>query len=230
MSHVLITGASRGIGLGLTQAYLARGSHVTAIARQPAAAVALSALQPQYPDTLRTLACDLNSTDASTTIQQALSHRQLDRVILNAGISGPDNQGVEHVTPAVIADLFLTNAVAPLRLARMLRPLIPRGGVLAFTSSILGSVELGLAPDMALYGASKAALNSLIRTWANEQGAALDIQLLALHPGWVRTDMGGRDAPLSVEESVSDLVRVIEQAAGGRGCQFLDHQGQTLAW
>ena len=76
----------------------------------------------------------------------------------------------------------------------------------------------------------EAALNSLIRNWATEQGEALDIRLLALHPGWVRTDMGGPQAPLSVEDSVRGLVRVIEQVAGQAGCDFLDHQGQALPW
>lgn len=230
MSHVLIAGASRGIGLGLTQAYLARGDHVTAIARHPQAATGLNALQTQYPTRLHTIACDLNDPDAGTTIVQALSHRPLDRVILNAGVSGPEDQAVAHLAPADITDVFLTNAVAPLRLARTLRPLVPSGGVLAFTSSILGSVELGLSPELGLYGASKAALNSLIRKWATEQGDALDIHLLALHPGWVRTDMGGPNATLSVEESVSGLVRVIEQAAGQAGCDFFDHEGHPLPW
>ena len=151
-------------------------------------------------------------------------------VILNAGISGPKDQQPEHLGTDDITQIFLSNAIAPLRIARALRPLVPSGGVMAFTSSILGSVQLALAPDMALYGASKAALNSLIRNWATEQGEALDIRLLALHPGWVRTDMGGPQAPLSVEDSVRGLVRVIEQVAGQTGCDFLDHQGQVLPW
>ena len=230
MSHVLIAGASRGIGLGLTQAYLDRGDHVTAIARHPDQAPGLLALQTQHPDTLHTVACELNAVDAAHTIVKALHHRTLDRVILNAGISGPNDQRPEQFGIDDITQIFLSNAIAPLRMARALRPLIPKGGVMAFTSSILGSVQLGLAPDMALYGASKAALNSLIRNWATEQGQALDIRLLALHPGWVRTDMGGAQAPLSVEDSVRGLVRVIEQAAGQVGCDFLDHEGQALPW
>lgn len=230
MSHVLIAGASRGIGLGLTQAYLARGDHVTAIARHPAQAPGLIALKAQYPDTLHTVVCDLTSLDASDTIVKALSHHPLGRVILNAGISGPKDQQPEHLGTDDITQIFLSNAIAPLRIARALRPLVPSGGVMAFTSSILGSVQLALAPDMALYGASKAALNSLIRNWATEQGEALDIRVLALHPGWVRTDMGGPQAPLSVEDSASGMVRVIEQAAGQAGCDFVDHQGQVLPW
>lgn len=230
MSHVLIAGASRGIGLGLTEAYLTRGDQVTALARHPEQAPGLSALQARFPATLHTLACDLNAPDAALTVLTSLSPGRLDRVILNAGISGPTDQTLDHLGTDDIAQIFLSNAIAPLRMARALRPLIPSGGVMAFTSSILGSIQLGLAPDMALYGASKAALNHLIRNWANEQGDALDIHLLALHPGWVRTDMGGPQAPLSVADSVRGLVRVIEDAAGQVGCDFLDHEGQPLPW
>lgn len=230
MSNVLIAGASRGIGLGLARAYLEQGDQVIVIARQPEHAPQLAQLQQRHPAQLQVIACDLNNVNASATIVAALPPQHLDRVILNAGISGPKEQAPEHLTDADISALFLTNAIAPMRLARALRPRIPPGGVLAFTSSILGSVQLALSPDMALYGASKAALNSLIRNWSSELRDTLDFHLLALHPGWVRTDMGGAEAPLSVEESVQGLMRVIEHASGRSGCAFLDHQGQILPW
>lgn len=230
MSHVLIAGASRGIGLGLARVYLERGDHVTVIARQPARASQLTELQSHHPAQLHVIACDLNAADAPATVLAALPSPPLNRVILNAGISGPKDQAPEHLSETDISAIFLTNAVAPMRLARAVRPRLSPGAVLAFTSSILGSVQLGLSPNMALYGASKAALNSFIRNWSSELGDTLDFHLLALHPGWVRTDMGGSEAPLSVDESVQGLVNVIERSSGQTGCDFLDHQGQVLPW
>lgn len=230
MPHILITGTSRGIGLGLTQAYLARGARVTAVARAPAQSHGLSDLQARYPETLRTVACDLNDSDASATILASVADQAIDRLILNAGVPAPENQAVDHLTADDIGHLFLTNAIAPMRLVRALQAKVPAGGVVAFTSSNLGSVALGLSAELAVYGASKAALNSLIRKWVEEQGSNLNIKVLALHPGWVRTHMGGPQAPLTVEESVSGLVRVIEQAAGSIGCDFLDEAGNRIPW
>ena len=119
--------------------------------------------------------------------------------------------------------------MAPIRLAQCLAEQVADGGVIAFMSSQMASLTLARAADMPLYGASKAALNSLLRSW-QAQLPRLPWSLLALHPGWVRTDMGGDAAPLSVEQSASDLRQVILDQLGRRQCDFLDHQGQSLPW
>lgn len=93
----------------------------------------------------------------------------------------------------------------------------------------MASLELARAAEMPLYGASKAALNSLLRSW-QAQLPQLPWSLLALHPGWVRTDMGGDAAPLSVEQSANGLREVITRQLGQRQCAFIDYQGQTLPW
>lgn len=230
MLNVLIAGASRGIGLGLVRTYLARGDRVFALVRNPAASPGLSELASQHGERLEWIACDLNAPGAPEHVAAALKDLRLDRVLLNAGVSGPRDQDVAGVSDSDIAQLFLSNAVAPLRLARMLHPRLSSGGVLAFTSSVMGSLQLSVGANMPLYSASKAALNSLLLHWATELGASRDFSLLALHPGWVRTDMGGDDAPLSVEQSVAGLVTVVEAAAGTNECRFVDHEGNTLPW
>ena len=230
MLNVLIAGASRGIGLGLVRAYLARGDHVFALARDPANSAGLAELAGQYGERLQLTACDLNATATPERIATAFQDRQLDRVLLNAGVSGPREQDVASVSETDIAQLFLSNAVAPLRLARALRPLLRSGGVLTVTSSVMGSLQLSVGANMPLYSASKAALNSLLLHWAAELGEWRDFSLLALHPGWVRTDMGGDEAPLTVEQSVTGLVEVVEAAAGRNECRFVDHEGNTLPW
>ena len=98
------------------------------------------------------------------------------------------------------------------------------------TSSVVAGLQLSPGAEMPLYAASKAALNSLLLSWAAQLGDSRDFALLALHPGWVQTDMGGAAAPLTVEESVAGLVAVVEAAAGSRDCRFVDNQGETLPW
>lgn len=230
MYNILVAGASRGIGLGLVHAYLERGDRVFAVARDPARALGLAALAAQYGERLCTIACDLNRPDAAARILAALGSCALDRLLLNAGIYGPAAQDVATVGAEEIAQLFLSNAIAPLRLARALSPRLRADGVLACTSSVMGSLQLSQGADMPLYAASKAALNSLLRSWAVQLGEARSFSLLALHPGWVQTDMGGAQAPLTVAQSVAGLLAVIEAAAGRRDCRFVDYQGQALPW
>ena len=124
---------------------------------------------------------------------------------------------------------MFTNAIAPIRLARQLIPLLrERGSALAFTSSVMGSVAQNPGGHE-LYRASKAALNSLTRGLASELGGR-EIALLTLHPGWVRTDMGGPSAAVGVEDSAKGLVTVIEREKGKPGHRFLDYTGAAIPW
>ena len=230
MLNVLIAGASRGIGLGLVRAWLERGARVFAVARNPATSAGLAALLAEHGARLQVIACDLNAQAAAAEILVALGEQRLDRVLLNAGIYGPAAQDVSSAGEAEIGHLFLSNAIAPLRLARALCPQLNAGAVLGCTSSVMASLQLALGAEMPLYAASKAALNSLLLSWAAQLGESRDFSLLALHPGWVQTDMGGAQAPLTVEESVAGLVAVVEAAAGTRECRFVDYQGETLPW
>lgn len=228
MHKILITGASRGIGLGLAEAYLNSGAQVHAIVRNPDSP-ALRQLQEPFGERLQLIACDLNDVDAGARILAQLDAQALDAVILNAGVYGPSHQDVEQTNVAEIGELLLSNAIAPLRLARQLAPRVGRSGVIAFMSSQMASVELARAAQMPLYGASKAALNSLIRSWsqAEDRPAAT---LLALHPGWVRTAMGGDQATLDVATSAAGLQQSIAQYAGRGACHFVDYQQQVLPW
>jgi NAD(P)-dependent dehydrogenase (short-subunit alcohol dehydrogenase family) len=225
----LIVGANRGIGLGVAKQFLAHGWDLIATARQPDKATSLQALAASHPGRVSIPQLDIDNAAALDAFAATLGDKPLDAVLVNAGVSGPDHRSANAVTPSEIGALMFTNAIAPVRLARSLVGHVRRGsGVVAFTSSIMGSVAANPGGHE-LYRASKAALNSLCRgLWGEWSGKHLT--MLSLHPGWVRTDMGGPSAAVSVEDSAAGIVAVIEAQSGTHQHRFLDYTGKELPW
>ncbi|HEY1797263.1 MAG TPA: SDR family oxidoreductase [Stellaceae bacterium] len=220
----LIIGASRGLGLGLTKELKSRGWTVIGTVRDEAGArraVALGARAEQ-----------LDTVDAGSimALSQRLSGETFDLVFVNAGIKGAAHQDPAQATPAEIAELFQVNSVAPVGIAREFLGRVRDGsGVIAFMSSDLGSITRTNDAYIPLYRASKAALNSLIRSFAAGLGSRR-ITVLAMHPGWVRTDMGGSSAPVGIDESVRGVVDVVEARASTLRHGFVDYRGVELGW
>ena len=171
----------------------------------------------------------MNDPVAVDGFAASLGGQVLDAALINAGVSGPEHRSASAVTAEEIGALMFTNATAPVRLGRSLVDHIrPGRGILAFTSSVMGSVTLN-GGGHELYRASKAALNALTRGLYSEMRGR-KITVLSLHPGWVRTDMAGQSAPVSVEESAVGLVSVIEQQSGSHQHRFIDYMGKEIAW
>ncbi len=222
---VLIIGASRGLGLGLARQFSSEGWQVIATVRDPARAEALRAL-----GNVRIEALEMDDAASLERLAERLAGTRLDVLYVNAGIAGPQDKPATAASQAEVGELFFTNAVAPVRLAERLLPLVdPARGVIVFMSSILGSVETGPGMGMALYGASKAALNHLTRTFVAGLGET-SLTVLSMHPGWVKTDMGGDEAPLDVATSARGMVEQVTRAIGQGGHRYVDFQGQGLAW
>lgn len=222
----IIIGASRGLGLGLARALAEHGGTVTATARGHAPELAAAAAASAGRITIATV--DIDDDASIAALLAAVGNQRFDLVLVNAGVFGPRHGNATAVTRAEVADLIWTNAIAPIRVAEALLPQLNDNGTLAFMSSRLGSVALNTDGGADLYRASKAALNTLTRSLAVRLKGR-PVSLLTLHPGWVRTDMGGANATLSVEESVAGLVRVL---ATNRtpGHRFVQYDGQELAW
>lgn len=222
--QVLIIGASRGIGLGLTREYLRRGWDVLATVRS---AITGSGLEDYYNQlTLDTL--DINNLHMVDDFLARLRGRVFDVIIINAGIYGPRGIGVGDSAPEDITHLIMTNAIAPVRLAaRLVAQIRPETGVIAFMSSVMGSLEINTNDGSPLYASSKAMLNRLTRAFAAEHDY---LTVVNLHPGWVRTAMGGENAPLDVETSAKGLVNVLESRAGKGGHEFFDYRGKIVPW
>lgn len=222
---ILIVGASRGLGLGLARQFSSQGWQVIATVRDPARADALKALAG-----VRIEALELDDADSLERLAQRLTGTQLDVLYVNAGIAGPQDKPATAASQMEVGQLFFTNAVAPVRLAERLLPLVEqKQGVIVFMSSILGSVETGPGMGMPLYGASKAALNHLTRSFVAGLGEST-LTVLSMHPGWVKTDMGGSEAPLDVETSTRGMTEQVIRAIGQGGHRYLDFQGNPLPW
>jgi NAD(P)-dependent dehydrogenase (short-subunit alcohol dehydrogenase family) len=221
---VLVIGASRGIGLEFSRQYAAAGARVLASCRDDAAAPRLRALgaTPLRLDVLDPVEVD--------TFGRGLASEAIDLAILNAGVFGPRTSGIEAPDSADFDRVMHTNVLAPMRLIQALAPpLAAARGTLALLSSRMGSVALMGSASGWLYRASKAALNSVMKSASIELGPR-GIVCLALHPGWVRTDMGGAEADLEVADSVAGMRRVLAAADGTANGGLFDYTGERIAF
>ncbi|NWB94091.1 SDR family oxidoreductase [Pseudomonas agarici] len=223
--NALIIGASRGLGLGLVQLLLADGWNVTATVRDVHKADALKAAGPVRIESL-----ELDDQKAATALAHRLEGQVFDLLFVNAGVKGPVDQTPTSASLTEIGQLFLTNAIAPVALAqRFVGQIRPGTGVIAFMSSGLGSVTTPDAPELAFYKASKAALNSMTNTFLSEIEAPT-FTVLSMHPGWVKTDMGGEEAQVEIATSTRGLIDQVNAYAGRGGHHFINYKGETIPW
>lgn len=221
----LIIGASRGLGLGLVKQFNQSGWQVTATVRAPRRADELKALHGVQIETL-----DIDDSQSLGALAQQLRGQVFDLIFVNAGVLGPEHQSASAATQAELGQLFMTNVSAPIRLAeKLVDQLRPGTGVLAFMSSVLGSVTNPEGNNLALYKASKAALNSLTNSFVCSLPEPRPT-VLSLHPGWVRTEMGGPNAEIDVETSCAGLAAQVQHFAGKGGHHFVDYKGQAIPW
>ncbi|NNG75695.1 SDR family NAD(P)-dependent oxidoreductase [Acinetobacter terrae] len=229
--RAIVVGASRGIGLGLARELLNQHWSVIATIRDTSQVPAdLNQLLSEHPDKLELAELDLSHEQTANSIISKYPEHSIDLLLVSAGISGPEHQRVEHCTPNEISNLFWVNSIAPVTIARKFLPLMKVNSVIAFMSSRMGSIALNDDGSMELYRASKAALNSITRGFAQNEAIPAQIGVLNLHPGWVQTEMGGSHAPVTVKESTTGIVRVIEGFLGKTEQQFIDFQGNEMAW
>lgn len=222
--NALIVGASRGLGLGLVETFLERGWRVTATQRKPSPDLARL-----ETDALRVETADIDDDASVAALHSRLASERFDLIFVVAGVATQAHDPLHAVPRAVAAQVYLTNAISPIRFAETFLDRLAPGGSLALMSSILGSVSLNEAGGWETYRASKAALNTLARSFEIRHRAE-GVSVLVLHPGWVRTEMGGEGADIDVATSVTGLFDVIAARLGEPGAQYLDYRGKTLPW
>lgn len=223
--HWLITGANRGIGAGLVKLILARGDDVTPAVRSRGALEESGA----HGGSRKALVFDTRDEDSIAAAAASLD-AGVDVLVCNAGIYGPQRQSTKDMDFAGVLDLLNVNTLGPLRTAQAFLSHLRRGKNprIVFISSLMGSMALAGSHNVG-YRASKAALNKIMQCMAEDLRES-GVSLISMHPGWVRTDMGGSNATLSVEESVSGMVKVIDQLTLNDSGKFLDYQGKPVAW
>lgn len=226
LKTVLIIGATRGLGLGLVLEYLDRGWRVVATTRGRGDD-ALQALAKTHADRLHIAHLDVTDIEQIAALRAALPPEPLDVLFVSAGVMNERSDRAAETTPDEFSRVMITNALAPMKLIEAFGAGVSPDGAIVAMTSVLGSVACNTSGGTEVYRASKAALNTLLRSYAADHKARA---LVAMHPGWVRTDMGGANADLSVEESAKGMVDVVEAHLGRAGCVFVDYQGHTIAW
>lgn len=226
-STAFIAGASRGLGLAIARSFLERGWRVIATMRAEGGE-GLVALAKEFPDALTVDKLDVTSGPEIAALRGRLEGRVLDVLFVNAGVLDEPTKPIGEVATAEFLRLMETNALAPLRVIEALHPLTPAGGVIGAMSSGLGSVARNDSGGFEAYRASKAALDIMLRSFAARAGRGRAI--IAMDPGWVRTDMGGAGAPLSLAESAPGVAATLIAQAGKGGSRFLNYRGEPVAW
>ncbi|MDR3095619.1 MAG: SDR family oxidoreductase [Paraburkholderia sp.] len=225
MKTALIVGASRGLGLEFARQYAKAGWRVLATARTDEACAALNALGAQ------TFVLDIARPEDIAALGWKLDGERLDVALIVSGVYGPRTEGVEAITAEDFEYVMNTNVRGPMQLIPILLPLVDAAyGVLGVLSSRMGSITQTTGTTGWLYRASKAAVNDVIKITSMQTRRATCI---ALHPGWVRTDMGGSHAAIDVAASVAGMREVMAEAAAAREVfngRFFQYDGTELDW
>lgn len=221
MATVVITGGNRGIGRELARLHAEAGDTVILGNRRADPVPGLAA---------QVLPLDVASDASVAAFARAIGDRPVDLLIANAGVIGPDRQSVTDTDFAGFLDTLNINTLGPLRVTQALLPQLRAAGTarVAILSSRMGSLSL-TAADRIAYRASKAAVNKVAQGLATDL-AGQGIAVVALHPGWVRTDMGGSAADLDPVDSARGLKAVIDALDLSSTGQFRNHDGSVIPW
>lgn len=223
----LIVGASRGLGLAITRELLARGWRVTGTVRDEKR-TQLYVLVEQYQAYLEIEQIDITETNQIVALKNRLTGRSFDLLFVNAGITNDRYETIGEVSTEEFVHVMVTNSLSTMRVVEQFAENVRLGGTVGVMSSGQGSVADNEKGEFEVYRASKAALNTLMRSFAARRGK--DHALLLLAPGWVKTDMGGPDAKFTMKEVIQDIVDTILAQEGRRGLQYLDRFGKTVRW
>lgn len=226
--HALIIGASRGLGYALAQEYLDRGWHVVATVRG-LNQTKLHTLLDSAEGRLEIETVDITVPEQITGLHERLASRRFDVLFVNAGVTNQPEGTVGEVSTEEFVRVMITNALSPMRVIETLQDLVPSTGTIAVMSSGQGSVANNVNGGHEVYRGSKAALNTFMRSFAARHTDD-PRTLVLMAPGWVRTELSGPQARLSIEESIPNVVNTLDAQTGKPGLHYLDYLGRTVPW
>ncbi|MGN6480763.1 SDR family oxidoreductase [Luteibacter sp.] len=226
---ILIIGASRGLGQAMAEGFLKQGWSVTGTVRG-SKPTPLHDLATTYADRLAIESIDITDPKDTESLRARLAGKRFDVLFINAGTTNEDpNQTIAEVTTDEFLHVMVTNALSPMRVVEGLESLVTDNGLIGVMSSGQGSIANNERGGREVYRGSKAALNQFMRSYAVRQ-VHTNRALLLLAPGWIRTDLGGDDAPYTVEESIPLILDVIQKKRSRPGLEYLDRDGKAVPW
>jgi NAD(P)-dependent dehydrogenase (short-subunit alcohol dehydrogenase family) len=230
MSTLLITGANRGLGLEFVRQYAADGWQVHACCRNPAEADALQHLAGAQKNIVLH-ALDVENLAAIDALAHTVAGEPVDLLLNNAGVYPDRHSGLGHTDYAAWQTAFRVNTMAPLKMAEAFLSNLERGEgkTIATISSKMGSLDDNTSGGCYLYRSSKAAVNMVMKSLSLDL-ADRGIKAVILHPGWVQTDMGGPNALITPEQSVSGMRRVLSGVKHEDSGGFFAYDGSSVPW
>jgi NAD(P)-dependent dehydrogenase (short-subunit alcohol dehydrogenase family) len=225
---VLLIGASRGLGLALAEEWARGGSHVVATARG-SRRTGLHDLAERYPGQIDIEMLDVTEPAQIVTLDERLRGMTFDLLFVNAGVTNQFDETVAEISTDEFVRVMVTNALSPLRVIEGLAHRVEPDGMIGVMSSGQGSVTNNERGGHEVYRASKAALNTLVRSYAARHRDDHHT-LVLMAPGWVKTDLGGPDARLTIDDSIPGVVTTLEAIRGRAGLYYVDYLGQTVPW
>jgi NAD(P)-dependent dehydrogenase (short-subunit alcohol dehydrogenase family) len=229
MRTFVITGANRGIGLGLTDYSLSQGNKVIACCRNPEGARDLWELESAYDGRLKIETLDVAHDEGIKALADKLGYETIDVLINNAGIMKSYSQSFGDLDLKSIEEMWRVNTLGPLKVTKALLPALlkSKSPIVANITSRMGSIADNTSGGSYGYRMSKAALNMFNKSFSIDYPQILSI---VLHPGWVKTDLGGSSAPTEVMESAQGIYKIIVQAKKSDQGKFYDFRGSELPW
>jgi len=227
---ILLVAASRGLGLAMTEEFLKKGWNVIGTTRAESDRTKLIALSNKFQGQLEIETLDICKQDQVIALRERLSDRTFDILFVNAGTTNSNEMAmVGEVTTDEFIHVMVTNALSPMRVVESFQDIVSTTGLIGIMSSGQGSVANNITGMREVYRGSKAALNQFMRSYAAREPKSSRAMVL-MAPGWVRTELGGPNARLSIEESVPSLVNVLLKKQGHAGLEYLDYLGHTVPW
>ena len=230
MATILITGTNRGIGLEFVRQCLARGDRVIATCRDIELADELKQLQGSHSG-LDIRQLDVTFIESMKEFVQQLTGTPIDIFINNAGVYGPPGIKFGEVDAHIWASVFQVNSISPLILSQLLMPNLRQGEdkKMLYLTSKMGSIDDNSGGGSYIYRSSKTALNSVVKSLAIDLSAE-GFSAAVLHPGWVRTDMGGPNALIDTKTSVTGMLQVVDNLDLQNSGSFFNYDGRIIAW
>ena len=226
--HLLLVGASRGLGLAMAAEFLKKGWTVVATVRG-GTRTRLHDLADENDGRLEIESLDITEPDQIAALQARLAARRFEILFVNAGTANADDGAIADISTEEYARVMVTNALGPMRVIEGLQNLVSPKGLIGIMSSGQGSIANNTNGRHDVYRGTKAALNMHMRSYAARH-AGERRALVLMAPGWIRTDLGGPNAPVSVEDAMPKVVKVLLAQQGKPGLQYLDRDGHTVPW